>query len=447
MGEERVTRRRLLRGVGPVAVTLAGCTGCTGGGTGADRGGGVTAPAQAPATIRVHTRSGGDLDRYMVSRQPDFEARWPHLRLEIDVISGTPPEYITKLLVVQSAGEIGDAAWGTSRAGYTKQLAAKGVFAPLEPLAKADRFALTDYYPNALAEATWQGRLYSLPHITEPGQVGLMWNKNLFAGTAARPPGLDWTYDTLRDVATELSRGPAEAREQFGFAGAVGYLTFLPVLRAFGGDLLSADGTRCVLDTPQGLAAVQWHHDMIRRQVNTPAPGQGPAGGFTGGRVAMQSIWPVAIKQVPAQLGGAFEVASSLLPKGPQGERGSLLNTHTMGVTRTSKHPEAAWTWVSWSCGREYAVHRVLSGNGGPVGRPDVWRHEQVLREIPEWKDWADLMDRARPNHVPANLRGQDLEAALDTHLGNVWRGAVSPADGIKQAVAAVQEVLRQPAA
>lgn len=197
MSEGRVTRRRLLRGVAPVAVTLAGCTG---GGSGADRGGGATTPARAPATLRVHTRSGGDLDRYMVSRQPDFEARWPHLRLEIDVISGTPPEYITKLLVVQSAGEIGDAAWGTSRAGYTKQLAAKGVFAPLEPLAKADRFALSDYYPNALAEATWEGKLYSLPHITEPGQVGLMWNKNLFAGTATRPPGLDWTYDTLRDA-------------------------------------------------------------------------------------------------------------------------------------------------------------------------------------------------------------------------------------------------------
>ena len=368
-------------------------------------------------------------------------------RLEIEVLAPDPVQYATKVLVAHSAGELGDAAWSTSRAGYTKQLAARGVFAPLEPLARADRLALTEYYPNALGEATWEGTLYSLPHITEPGQVGLMWNTNLFAGTSVRPPGLGWTYDALRDAATELSRGPTDAREQLGYAGSFGLLGFLPLLRAFGGDLLSADGTRCVLDTPQALAAVQWQHDLLQRRFAAPAPGQAPAGGFNGGRLAMQPIWPVSIKAVPLQLGGSFAVASTLLPAGPGGERGTMLNSHTMGVVKATKHPDEAWAWVKWSCGRDYSVQRVLAGNGGPTGRPDAWRDAQVLREIPEWKDWADLMDRARPNHVPANLRGQELEAAFDQHTGVIWRGELGPADGIKQTAAAVQEVLRLPRA
>ena len=122
-----------------------------------------------------------------------------------------------------------------------------------------------------------------------------------------------------------------------------------------------------------------------------------------------------------------------------------MVNTHTMGVTRTTKHANEAWAWVKWSCGRDFAVDRIMSGNGGPVGRPDVWRNEQVLRDIPEWKDWTEVMDKAMPNHIPANLRGQEVEEALDKHLGSVWLGDVGPADGIKRAVTAINEILRQP--
>jgi multiple sugar transport system substrate-binding protein len=425
---------------------LAACGPLGAGGTSSGVAADGRAKAKAPVTLRVHTRTGNDLDKYFLLRKPDFEAQLPHVTLEIDAIAGGPLDYVTKLLVVHSAGDLGDAAWGTSRAGYTKQLASRNVFAPLEPLAKTDKFPLTEYYPNALSEATWQGKLMSLPHITEPGRVGLMWNKSLLGSTSVKPPDLTWTFDTLRDAAVALSKGPADSREQYGLIGVYGYLDFMPILRSFGGELLSADGTRCVLDTPQGLAAIQWQHDMIRRQYAVPAPGQGPPGGFNGGNYAMQTVWPVAIKQTPKQLAGAFEVGSTLIPKGPRGERGSILNSHTMGVTSTTKKAEEAWAWVKWSCSKDFAVHRILSGNGGPVGRPDVWRNDQVLRDIPEWKDWIELMDTAKPNHIPANLRGQDVEEALNKHLTTVWRGELAPADGIKQAVIAINEILRQPA-
>lgn len=438
-------RRRALAGPAAAGALFLAACGAVGGGARQPQASDGTQKAKAPVTLRVHTRTGNDLDKYFLLRKPDFEAQLPHVTLSLDVISGTPPEYITKVLVVNSAGDLGDAAWATSRAGYLKQLASKNIFQALEPLAKADKFALTDYYQNALNEATWEGKLYSLPHITEPGQVGLMWNRSLWSASGRAAPTLSWTYDTLRDAAVELSKGANDQRDQFGYAGQFGYLSFMPLLRAYGGDLLSADGTRCVLDSPQSLAAVQWHHDMIRRQYAVPVPGKGPAGGFNGGRVAMQPIWPIAIKQAPKQLAGSFDVASTLLPRGPRGERGTMVNTHTMGVTRTTKHVDEAWAWVKWSCGKDFAVDRIMSGNGGPVGRPDVWKNEQVLRDIPEWKDWTEVMDKAMPNYIPANLRGQDVEEALDKHLGSVWLGEVGPADGIKQAVTAINEILRQP--
>lgn len=62
-----------------------------GGGGSPDVGGQVK--NKAPIVLRVHTRTGLDLDRYFLTRKGDFETLLPHVTLELDVISGSPPEY------------------------------------------------------------------------------------------------------------------------------------------------------------------------------------------------------------------------------------------------------------------------------------------------------------------------------------------------------------------
>jgi ABC-type glycerol-3-phosphate transport system substrate-binding protein len=121
----RATRRAHLRAAGLALAGLAGMgvlAGCGMPGAG-ESASGVGQKAKAPVTLRVHTRSGGDLDKYMLTRKPDFEAMLPHVKLEIEVLAPNPVEYTTKVLVAHSAGELGVAAWATSRAGYTNQLA------------------------------------------------------------------------------------------------------------------------------------------------------------------------------------------------------------------------------------------------------------------------------------------------------------------------------------
>jgi len=394
----------------------------------------------------VQTRTGVDLDKYWLQRKADFEATLPHVTLEVEAIAGGPLEYVTKLLVLHSGGGLGDAAWGTTRAGYIKFLASRNVFAPVEPLAKTDKFALGEYYPRVLEDITHNGKLMALPHISEPGRAGMVWNKSLLAGTSVKEPDLTWTYDTLRDAAVALSKGPNDAREVYGLNGSYGYLEFMPLLRAFGGDLLSPDGTKCILDSPQGLAAVQWQHDMMRRHIAVPDPNVRPAPNFNTGQVALQPANPMTAQTTAKALAGAFQLGTSLLPKGPTGKRGTILVSHTMGVTSATKNVDEAWAWTKWSCSKDFGVHRVISGNGGPGGRQDIWKNEQLLKDVAGWQNWVSLMDDVAPHYVPVNLRGQDVEDALNKQLTAIWSGQVAPADGIKQAVSAVNEVLRQPA-
>jgi multiple sugar transport system substrate-binding protein len=437
------TTRRAVLGAGAAAISAltAACAG-----VGGESAGNQPAKAKAPVTLRVQTRTGVDLDKYWLIRKPDFEATLPHVTLEVEAIAGGPLEYVTKLLGLHSGGGVGDAAWGTTRAGYIKYLGSKGVFQPVEPLAKADKFALTDYYPRALEDITHNGKLQALPHITEPGRGGLIWNKNVFAAGGAKEPDLTWTYDTLRDAAIATSKGPSDAREVYGLNGSYGYLDFMPILRAFGGDLLSPDGTKCLLDSPQGMAAIQWQHDLIRRSGAVPAPGVNPTPGFNTAQVAMQPANPMTAQTTAVQLKGAFQLGTSLLPKGPTGKRGTILVSHTMGVTSSTKLKDEAWAWTKWSCSKDFGVHRVLSGNGGPGGRQDIWKNDQLIKDVVGWQNWISLMDDVAPHYIPANLKGQDVEDALNKQLNSIWRGEVNPADGVKQAVSAINEILKQPA-
>src|SRR5687767_11317613 len=128
-----VRSRRCVLAAGAVSMAGVVTAACSAGGDAPQ-----ATKAKAPVTLRVHTRTGNDLDKYFLKRKPDFEALHPHVTLEVDAIAGGPLEYATKLLVVHSGGELGDAAWGTSRGGLIRYFGTKNVFALIEPLAKAD---------------------------------------------------------------------------------------------------------------------------------------------------------------------------------------------------------------------------------------------------------------------------------------------------------------------
>ncbi len=84
-------RRRALAGpAAGGAIFLAAC-GAEGGGARQPAAADGTQKTRVPVTLRVHTRTGPDLDKYFLLRKPDFEAQLTHVTLELDVISGTPP--------------------------------------------------------------------------------------------------------------------------------------------------------------------------------------------------------------------------------------------------------------------------------------------------------------------------------------------------------------------
>ncbi len=106
--------------------------------------------------------------------------------------------------------------------------------------------------------AEHDGRIYGFP--TNVGHWAMWINKDMFDRAGEPYPEGPWKWDEFVKVAQRLTLRDEQGRiTQFGFLGFWGMWPHF-VLQ-WGGHTFSDDGTRCTLDSPEAIAAVQFLHD------------------------------------------------------------------------------------------------------------------------------------------------------------------------------------------
>jgi multiple sugar transport system substrate-binding protein len=403
------------------------------------------APTNEPFDLRVHIRAGGDLGDYMMTVLDQFKEIVPNAEVKLEIVPGNALDYAAKMLTLFAGDQIGDAIWSASRVGFNRRFMAVGLLMPLDSFVEAESFNVEQYYPNCIVEATYDGQLMALPHISEPGQVGLMMNLDLFEQAGLEPLTFDSTMEDLNNAAVAIRASAGEG--VYGFTRATDYFNWVTHVRSFGGDFLNAEGTECVLDE-NAQAAFQHLYDLVYTLEVAPSPAQiaeDVGKMFQGASLAMGSGWPIQSSQWPMIITD-FQADSTMIPPGPGG-RGSMLNQHMMSVAAASTHPEAAWEWVKWTCSADFSLTRALAGKGGPVGIAEVWHNEELLTAFPSWREWAEVMDNVGPNYTAANLRGKELEDTFNQGISAIMVQEVGVEEGMERVKAACQEVLNRPIA
>jgi multiple sugar transport system substrate-binding protein len=408
-------------------------------------GGGQSAPSEALVELRVHTRTGNDLSMYFEEVLAQFKEIMPNVETKLEVVPGDALEYAAKVLVLSAGDQMGDVVWSASRAGFNRRFMAVGILEPLDPFIEGEGFDLDRYYPNCIAETRYEGKVMALPHISEPGQVGLMLNLDLFEQAGVEPVNWDTTMDDLIQAAVKIveTANDGSGTKVFGFARGVNYFNWVTHVRSFGGDFLNPEGTQCVLDDDRALAAFQHLYDLAYEYEIAPSPAQiaeNEGMMFQGGSLAMTSGWPIQSSQWPMSITD-FTASSTMIPPGPD-RRGSMLNQHMMSVATASRHKDAAWEWVKWSCSAEFSKARAMAGRGGPVGMAEVWNDEELLETFPSWREWAMVMDDVGPNYTAANLRGKEVEDTFNQGIAAIMVQEVGVEEGLERVRKACQEVL-----
>jgi ABC-type glycerol-3-phosphate transport system substrate-binding protein len=316
---------------------------------------------------------------------------------------------------------------------FLAKLAHKNALLALDERVPAE--FLGDIVPVALASCRYRGQLWGLPDQTNG--LCLFYNKEMFRQAGLDPNVPPKTWEELIACGKKLTKRDEGV---FGLGLSNSLWWSLPFFYSYGAQLLSEDGTHCLLNSPEGVAAFQLKVDMYKKY--GIEGGAWMAGGivhdlgFQNGRYAMILNGPWALESLK-QAGIDFGVAP--IPAGPAGSHTNV-GGNDLVVFRSSKHPDLAAEFLMYVASED--VQRMWAQRLGQI--PVNVKASDVVNpeETPELAVFVEVMKTAIPRpqtpYYPEieNLMNPEMQAALDS--------TKSVKDALDSAVAEIDKLLAE---
>jgi multiple sugar transport system substrate-binding protein len=285
-----------------------------------------------------------------------FESRHPEIKVDVVDIQGV---YYAKLMTMIAGNTAPDIMWmGQS---FT-EFASRGAFLDLT-LRIQKEIDINKYYERVVDWYRYNGKYYGFPYGVDTDM--LFYNKDLFDKAGLPYPNEKWTIKDLVENAQKLTVRDKNGRiQQYGFVG--GY-----DLGPFGAAILNADNTKCTLDRPEAIEALQFNVDLKKKYRVAPVGGVGAEAGGTGmtdqalfasGRVAMYRGYTWNLPDFKKKI-NAFDWDISLVPIAKK--RSQWASSQGCVISSQTKHPEEAWIFLKFFISPE--AQRITSAISMPV--------------------------------------------------------------------------------
>ena len=146
----------------------------------------------------------------------------------------------------------------------------KGILAPHDDYIKQDAYDLKQFYDACIEGCRFEGKIYSMPPVGHPGEINIYWNKDMFQAAGAKPLDDSLTLDSIVEAAKANTK-ESGGSTQWGYASDMsGWFQIIQRVRLFGGDELSEDGKKSLMNSDAAKAMLQWEHDMRYKHKAAP---------------------------------------------------------------------------------------------------------------------------------------------------------------------------------
>ncbi len=237
----------------------------------------------------------------------------------------------------------------------------------IAPILDEHGFDFTQHYESQFSGLRRGDELYGMPNGTT--MMGLYYNKDLFDAAGLDYPTSDWqngmSYDEFYNLVETLTVGEG-ANKQYGFACTFDLSYLFPLFWQNGADFVSADGTTSTINTPEGIATLEYIDNLMFENEYSPSLStlntMGPRDLFLTGKIAMymDGNWSMnAMSEIDT-----FEWGVAVLPKVDEPVTGVYIDSWS--VTAGSKNPDAAVTVL------EYLVSEEALALGSAKGIPSL---------------------------------------------------------------------------
>jgi len=299
-----------------------------------------------------------------------------------------------------------------------------------------------DFIASALAlcrQPYPDGRLYALPYV---GNANFFfYRKDLFDRYGLAEPQT-WD-DVLRAARVIRSR----ERNVYGYVmraapGNAVVADFMPVLWAFGGELLSPTGEP-ELNTPEAAAALSF---MIELGKLSP-PGYVSFNAdevnayLLQGRAGMCINWPAWLPAMddPDRSRVIHRIAYAPMP-GERVEGRSALGNWLLAIPAGSKNPEAAFAFIQWAT--QPAQMRRAAEQGNPPTRRSVFGDSDLVRRFRAFPVQLQALEKGRPR--PRDPDWNEIENVFGIYVSKANSGSISVPEALARAQAEIAAIHRR---
>jgi len=313
-----------------------------------------------------------------------------------------------------------------------------------EELEQHDLSVQRDTWSATHTTALFEGRAYGFPRGASAD--ALLFNKELLEAQGVPHPESLVIGEEFLEMARKLTIRDERGRTlQFGFQFE--WWQYRHFLRQWGARIYSEDGTRCLLDSPEAIAAVQFMYDLIWKHGVSPSPAQTAAlpssGGYGSGKInifgsgqaamALAGRWwmPVLRANFPELKFGVSECVFGPLRR----HRGY---TAVTAINRLGRHPEMALEILLMMATAEY--NQLINRQADGVGPMKKHSQSETFLSAADYADeaynpvWAGVMRRSVPDEVSPFVSGAAANRIVTRQLDLVANNLKTPGEALRDA-------------
>ena len=361
-------------------------------------------------------RARGLVEKFQ-SAHPDIK-----VRLELTATDGLPQRVLTTLMSGAPPDAI-DVQHGWVR-GYAENKLVQSVDEVLSSRA--------DYVPAALQYNTWNNRLWAIPYRVE--SLAVVFNKGHFRAAGLDPEKPPQTWSAFAEVAKKLT-----VNGKSGFAitagGEFGNTVFraMPFLWMAGGGILSDDGTKILVNSPESIKAVSFYTDFYKNGISPVSTLQNDGTAnrqlFIAEKVSMYQAGQFDLASIRKE-NPKIDIGMMLMPAPDGGKPAAILGGWSLVVPSAAKNPADAKVLIGFLAQPENQAiltdtfpARFSAMEAVRFQDPSLKVFKQMLpfgRPVPSHPKWLQISQAFFDGVQRILLREQDAKTSMDTAAADI---------------------------
>jgi multiple sugar transport system substrate-binding protein len=287
-----------------------------------------------------------------------------------------------------------------------------------------------EFVPSTLSTVDYEGKLWGVPRATDAGL--LYYRKDKVKQVPA----------TWQDVYKQAQTDGGIVYQGAAYEGLT--VNFLELAFAAGGKVLSDDGKKSVIDSPENLKALQFMVDGIKngaapKAVTTYMEEQARRT-FESGKPAFERQWAYAYalgNMKGSKIKDKFAVAP--YPAWQGGGKAAVLGGHNMVVSKYSKNPGGILKFIDYMTSEKRMTKNATDFSKTPVLKAS-FEDPAVKKKLPFITELRQAVEQAKSR--PVSPVYTQISQAIYKNVNAALSGATDPKSALKKAQSDMDKAL-----